>query len=134
MTHGLTLNVRTYPVSPTLSLYSARLLVFTRSAFYPSAADDLYELIGFVSDDEAQYVCRKCSGGGSNQPLVNGRPEWLLALESLRTKGFSIICASLLDKKYSQSIASIDEPELKAFYDKYQHRTSVFQSLLHNIY
>lgn len=81
--------------------------------------DDLYELIGFVSDDEAQYVCRRCSV--SNQLLVNGKPEWLIALETLRTKGFSIICASLLDKKYSQSIAKIDDAELRAFYDAHQH-------------
>ena len=80
-------------------------------------ADDLYELVGYVGDDEAQYVCKLCLTR-ANKPRL-GRPEWLIALEKLRIKGFSIICTSILNKKYAQPVAKVDEEELKAFYDRH---------------
>ena len=81
--------------------------------------DDLYELIGYVGDDEAQYECRTCiSKAGKPVPE---KADWLVALEKNRVKGFSIVCASILDKKYSQPVARIDEEELKRFYDKHKN-------------
>jgi len=65
-----------------------------------------------------QYECRTCIIK-ANKPLT-ARPDWLIALETLRTKGFSIICTSLMDKKFTQPLAKIDEEELKAFYNEHE--------------
>ena len=81
--------------------------------------DDLYELIGYVGDDEAQYECRTCISKAGRP--VPEKADWLVALEKNRVKGFSIVCASILDKKYSQPVARIDEEELKRFYDNHKN-------------
>jgi len=88
--------------------------------------DDLYELIGYVGDDEAQYVCRTCL---PVQPP--GKPDWLETLEKLRNKGFNIIIASLMDKKYSAHLNKIDLNELKKFYETHHDgKTSPVQHIV----
>lgn len=86
--------------------------------YFCCSSDDLYELIGYVGDDEAQYECRTCMAKAGKP--VPKKADWLVALEKNRLKGFSIVCASILDKKYSHPVAKIDEEELKSFYDKHK--------------
>lgn len=92
--------------------------------------DDLYELIGYVGDDEAQYVCRNCNPTSYNQME---KPDWLKTLESLRTKGFSIVVTSLMDKKYCQTIADINQEELCEFYRNNSEGTKKLQITQHHV-
>lgn len=93
--------------------------------------DDLYQLIGYVGDDEAQYVCHTCLS--QSDELTPSKPEWLVALEKLRTTGFSIICTSILDKKYAQPVAKVDVLELEAFYQTHKDGIITLQNVIYNL-